>query len=110
MVDLSQLTQEQVWGVEYACLKANEPIVAENERITQENTNLPAGQSPKPLKDLFTSQSYIDGVLKSACDSYYKQLVEYKKQKALTMFDALSPAEQAALVAQLNIPDVLPSS
>ena len=109
MVDLTQLTQEQRWGVDYACLKANEPIVAENERITQENNNLPAGQSPKPLKDLLTAQSYIDKVLKSACDSYYKQLIDFKKTNALAMFDALSPEQQAALVAQLNIPDVLPS-
>lgn len=108
MVDLTQLNQEQRWGVDYACLKANEPIVAENERITQENTLLPDNEK-KPLKPLLTSQSYIDGVVRSACSSYYKQLIDFKKTNALAMFDALSPEQQAALVAQLNIPDVLPS-
>jgi len=109
MIDLTQLTQEQNWGVEYACLQANKPIQAENEQITSSNANLPEGEEAKPLKDLFTSQSYVESVIRSACDSYYKQLLDYKKQNALAMFDALSPEEQAALVAQLGIPDVLPS-
>lgn len=108
MVDLTQLTQEQRWGVDYACLKANELIVAENQRITQENASLPDDQK-KPLKPLLTSQLYIDSVVRSACDSYYKQLIDFKKTNALAMFDALTPEQQAALVAQLNIPDVLHS-
>jgi len=108
MVDLTQLTQEQRWGVDYATLKANEPIAAENERITQENASLPDDQK-KALKPLLTSQLYIDSVVRSACDSYYKQLIDFKKTNALAMFDALTPEQQAALVAQLNIPDVLPS-
>jgi len=109
MIDLSQLSQQQLWGVEYATLQANKPIIAENEQITSSNANLPEGEEAKPLKDLFTSQSYVESVIRSACDSYYKQLLDYKKQNALAMFDALSPEEQAALVAQLGIPDVLPS-
>jgi uncharacterized protein (DUF3084 family) len=88
---------------------ANEPIKAENEQIAQANNSLAEGEEAKPLKDLFTAQSYLESVIRSACDSYYKQLLDYKKQNALAMFDALSPEEQAALVAQLGIPDVLPS-
>jgi len=109
MIDLSQLSQQQLWGVEYATLQANKPIIAENEQITSSNANLPEGESPKPLKELFTDQSYIESVIKSACDSYYRQLVDYKKQNALAMFDQLSPEEQDAIVSQLGIPDVLPS-
>jgi hypothetical protein len=109
MIDLSQLTQQQLWGVEFVTLQANKPIQAENEQIEQSNGNLPEGEEAKPLKDLFTAQSYLESVIRSACDSYYKQLLDYKKQNALAMFDALSAEEQAALVAQLGIPDVLPS-
>jgi len=109
MIDLSQLSQQQLWGVEFATLQANKPIIAENEQITSSNANLPEGEEAKPLKDLFTSQSYVESVIRSACDSYYKQLFDYKKQNALAMFDALSQEEQDALVAQLGIPDVLPS-
>jgi Spy/CpxP family protein refolding chaperone len=47
-------------------------------------------------------------IFKSACDSYYQQLVEHKKKSALQMFDSLRPEQQAALVQQLQIPDVLP--
>lgn len=108
MIDLTQLTQQQQWGVEYACMEANKPIQQENTQIEQANANLPEGESPKPLKDLFTPQTYMEHVIKSACDSYYSQLIEVKKKNALAMFDALSPAEQAALVEQLGIPNVLP--
>jgi len=109
MIDLTQLSQTQAWGLSYACLQANKPIEAENNQIEQANANLPEGESPKPLKDLFTDASYIESVIKSACDSYYRQLVDYKKQNALAMFDQLSPEEQDAIVSQLGIPDVLPS-
>lgn len=98
MIDLTQLSQEQLWGLQYAVLKANEPIQSANE-------NLPEGEDPKPL---FTDATYAEMVFKSACDSYYQQLIAYKKQNALTMFDLLTPEQQAALVAQLGIPDVLP--
>jgi Spy/CpxP family protein refolding chaperone len=107
MIDLNQLTQEQRWGVDFACLEANKPIVTDNEQITQSNASLPVSEQ-KPLKELFTSQSYLESVMRSACDSYYKQLVDFKKKAALQMFDSLTPEQQAALVAQLHIPDVLP--
>jgi hypothetical protein len=107
MIDLTQLTQEQQWGVGFACLEANKPIVTENEQITASNASLPEADK-KPLKELFTPQSYLEHVIKSACDSYYKQLIDFKKKSALQMFDSLSPEQQAALVAQLQIPDVLP--
>jgi hypothetical protein len=109
MIDLTQLTQEQRWGVEYACMEANKPITTENEQITTSNSNLPEGEEAKPLKELYTPQTYLEYVMKSACDSYYKQLIDYKKKNALAMFDQLTPQQQAALVEQLNIPDVLPS-
>jgi len=108
MIDLSKLTQEQRWGVDFATLEANKPIVTENEQITASNASLPDADK-KPLKQLFTAQTYIESVMRYACDSYYKQLIEFKKKNALAMFDALTPEQQAALVAQLQIPDVLPS-
>ena len=107
MIDLLQLTQEQRWGVDFATLEANKPIQTENEQITASNASLPEADK-KPLKELFTPQSYLEHVIKSACDSYYAQLVDFKKKSALQMFDSLSPEQQAALVAQLHIPDVLP--
>jgi len=98
MIDLSKLTQEQLWGLQFVVLQANAPIQSANE-------SLPEGEEPKPL---FTDASYAEMIFKSACDSYYQQLVEHKKKSALQMFDALTPEQQAALVQQLQIPDVLP--
>lgn len=97
MIDIAQLTQEQLWGLQYAAQEANKPIVTANE-------NLPEGEDPKVL---FTPESYAEMVFKSACDSYYAQLLDYKKKSALQMFDALSAEQQAALVEQLGIPDVI---
>jgi len=107
MIDLNQLTQEQRWGVDFATLEANKPIQTENEQIKASNASAKQADK-KPLKELFTPQSYLESVMRSACDSYYKQLVDFKKKSALQMFDSLSPEQQAALVAQLQIPDVLP--
>lgn len=109
MIDLSQLSQTQAWGLSYACLQANKIIENENNQIEQANANLPEGEVAKPLKELFTNESYIESVIKNACDSYYRQLVDTKKAMAMQMFDELTTEEQAALVAQLGIPDVLPS-
>jgi hypothetical protein len=89
MIDLSQLTQEQQWGVQFVCLVANE--------------SLSEGATP------FTPLSYLENVINVACNGYYDQLIKHKKTVALAMFDALSAEQQAQLVSQLGIPDVLPS-
>jgi hypothetical protein len=110
MIDLNQLTQEQQWGVDFATLEANKPIVTENEQITQSNASLPEADK-KPLKELFTPQSYLEHVIKSACDSYYAQLVAHKKKTVEQTFDSLSPEQQAfvihAMQQYIPIPDVL---
>lgn len=87
MIDLTKLTQEQSWGLAFV--------------VQQLNEGKPEGEAPT------TVQEYADNVFKSACDSYYSQLLAHKKSMALAMFDALSPAEQEALVAQLGVPDVV---
>lgn len=101
------LTQEQLWGVQYVLqYVVNPPIIAENETITVANEGKPVDQQT-PLKELYTEESYIQFVIGMATDDYYKQLLKYKEDAALNMFKGLSPQEQAALVAQLGIPDVL---
>lgn len=106
MIDLTQLTQEQRWGVDFATLEANKPIQSENEQIEKANET---ADEAKPLKPLYAPQSYLEHVIRVACDSYYSQLVESKKKLALNLFDSLTPEQQQALVQQLQIPDVLPS-
>ncbi len=96
MIDVTQLTQEQQWGLAFAVQTANAAIETANEPKAEEDK-----------QPLFTSASYAGVVMRSACDSYYQQLITFKKTNALAMFDALSSEEQAAIISQLGIPDVL---
>ena len=101
------LTEEQVWGVQYVLqYVVNPPIIAENEQITQRNVGKQDADK-EALKPLHTEESYIQFVIGSATDDYYKQLLKYKEDNALQMFKGMTPEQQAALVAQLGIPDVL---
>jgi hypothetical protein len=110
MIDLNQLTQEQRWGVDFATLEANKPIQTENEQITQSNASLLVSEQ-KPLKELFTAQSYLEHVIKSACDSYYAQRVAHNKKTVEQTFDSLTSDQQAFVIRQMQqyipIPDVL---
>jgi hypothetical protein len=96
MVDLTKLSQEQRWGLAYATKLANDATNASN-----------LGEPSGDQRPSLTEQQYADSVFRAACDSYYASLLDYKKKNALQLFDALSPQQQAALVAQLQIPDVL---
>lgn len=96
MIDTNRLSQEQQWGLAFAAQQANVAISAAND-----------GKPENEQQALFTPESYAEFVMKSACDSYYAQLVAFKKANALAMFDAMTPEEQAALVEQLGVPPVL---
>jgi hypothetical protein len=96
MIDVTQLTQEQQWGLSYATQLANETLAAEN-----------TGKAQIDQQPLLSDSQYAENVFRGACDSYYVALVEAKKKSALQAFDALPPEQQAALLAQLQVPDVL---
>lgn len=82
-----ELSQEQTWGLQYA---------------TQEhNARLAEGDTP------LTVEQFTETVVKQIADNHYRQLIAYKEQLALNMFHSLSPEQQAALVAQFQIPDVI---
>jgi hypothetical protein len=96
MIDLTNLTQEQQWGLTYATKLANETIEAGN-----------AGKAENDQQPLLSDSQYAENVFRGACDSYYVALVEAKKKSAFELFDALPPEQQAALLNQLQVPDVL---
>lgn len=104
IVNLNELTQEQLWGIQYATQIANGPIVAENNRIENYNVD---NDPNLPLLDLLTDQTYIDGIVEKACNSYFQQLISAKEEMALTLFRQLNPTEQQALLEQLQVPDVI---
>jgi hypothetical protein len=97
VIDTTQLTQEQQWGLTYAMRLANETIEAENSNKPVEE------QSP-----MLTESDYAEQILRGACDSYYSALLEAKKKMAWERVNAMTPEQQAALLAQLEVPDILP--
>lgn len=96
MIDLTKLTQEQQWGLSYALKLANEARV-------QQNLSLPVANKLPML----TNSQYAESMFRSACDSYYTSLIDVKRKSAMEKFNALPPAQQAALLTQLQVPDVL---
>ena len=97
MVDLTKLSQEQKWGLSYATKLANESIESSNATKPVEE------QSP-----LLSESDYAEQILRGACESYYVALLDAKKKTAIEKFESLPPQQQAALLAQLQVPDVLP--
>lgn len=84
MVDLTQLSEEQIWGLEYA--------------LQLHNQN---------LEEKVLLQDFVDQIVKDVADNHYRNLIQYKESVALQMFRSLSKEQQEGLVAQFQIPDVI---
>lgn len=104
---ITQLSQEQQWGWGFDLQQHNAGITAANERLAEPNSLLPLGVDPQEPRPLLTMEEYLLMRITQIGDSGYASLIRYKEQLALNMFRSLSPEQQAALVAQLQIPDVL---
>ena len=87
MIDLSQLTQEQQWGLAFV--------------TGQRNANKAEGESD------WTPEQYALHVLSVACDSYFQSLTEYKKQITIEAFNAAPPEKQQQVFTILEVPDVV---
>lgn len=116
LVDLTQLTETQLQGVQYAMKVANEPLVKQNEQIAAENEKITADNEGKPeeeqqalkeLVTLYTEESYMEFVVRGAANSYYSELYRAKEENFKKTLSSL-PAEQLdALAAQFGVPNVL---
>jgi hypothetical protein len=106
-VDLSDLTQEQQWGLAYEVRLLNDQVDAQNVQITNQNKYIPRDQPEIPLKTRQTVEEYVMAKLAEMGTNGYRQLIAYKEQQALNMFRALPADQQEALIEQFNIPDVL---
>lgn len=106
-MNLSDLTQEQQWGLAYEVKLLNDQVDAQNEQITNQNKYIPRDQPEIPLKTKQTVEQYVMARLGEMGNQGYARLISYKEQQALNMFRALPAQEQAALVEQFGIPDVL---
>lgn len=84
MVDLTQLSEEQTWGLEYALQLYNQN-----------------------LEEKVLLQDFVDQIVKDVAENHYRSLIQYKESIALQMFRSLSKEQQEGLVAQFQIPDVI---
>jgi hypothetical protein len=104
---IDRLTQEQQWGWAYQLQQHNAGFVAENVRITEANALLEEGATPQPLVPLWTMDQYVLLHMGQIGDVGYKEVIRIKEKLALDMFRALPPEQQAALVEQFQVPDVI---
>lgn len=97
MIDITKLTQEELWGLMYVTQQRNLEIKSKND-------TLPEGAPTEPY---ITVTQYITEVLKSTFQSYYKLCVDAKVQNTIQGFMSLPPEQQAEKVQQLNIKDII---
>jgi hypothetical protein len=106
---IDQLTQEQQWGWAFELQQHNAAITEANARLAEPNSLLPEGEEPQEPTPLATMDEYLLLRLQQIGNAGYEAIIRIKEQRALAMFRALTPEQQAALVAQFQIPDVLES-
>jgi hypothetical protein len=107
MVDLTQLTQNQIYGLTYTMQAANAQITQENTHAEQWNASRPVNADPLPIKDLYTLQTWADKIAGAIFDNHYSQLLQYKQDVAIQKFYSASPEKQAQALAVLEVPDVV---
>lgn len=99
MVDITKLTQEQMWGLEFVVSQRNAEIKAQNDAIPEGSD-----QEPTPL---FTRTGYLEFVLKSWCDDYYRQCLAYKERTNVELAKQLPPEVIESLLQQFGGKDAI---
>ena len=116
IVDLTRLTEEQLWGIQYARQTRNEQLereiegansrnvfIVEQNKVRREDDQLPL----EPVPTLYTDQSYADFMFVQQCDQWYTQLIAVKEQLVLNMARQLPKEQMEALLQQFGVPDVI---
>ena len=107
MLETLVLTQEQQWGIAYLVQLHNEDAQRYNATVAERNKFLPRDQPLFEERPLVDTEAYLAKRVEEIANQGYQQLITFKEQEALRLFRSKSPAEQAAIVEQLQIPDVL---
>ncbi len=107
MVDISQLNDKQRWGLLYLMQQENAAIAQHNSTVEQRNKVRLHDQPLIEPKPEFTLETFAPYKLIQLAEQAYSQLVSFKEQEALRLFRVKSPEEQAAILVQLQVPDVL---
>jgi len=91
LIDLSQLTQEQLWGIQYARQLWNEGEFGE----------LIGKREPK------TTQEFADFAVRQLANQHYAALITKKESSVLAMARQLPQETIDALLLQYGVPDVI---
>ena len=104
---LEGLTQTQQWGIAYLLQLYNAESERYNATVEDRNKFLPRDQPLLEERPLLDEESYVAKRMAEIADQGYQQLIAYKEQEALRIFRSKPLEEQAALLEQLKVPDVL---
>lgn len=99
MIDISKLTQEEIWGLEFVVAQRNREIRAANAAIPEGSK-----QQPTPL---YTRASYLEFVLRNACQSWYKECEAFKEKMATSAARQLPTETLESLFQQFGVPDAI---
>lgn len=99
MIDLTQLSQEQMWGLEFVVSQRNAQIKASNDAIPEGSE-----QQPTPL---YTRRGYLEFVIKSTCDNYYQQCLDHKEKTNVELAKQLPPEVIQGLLQQFGGKDAI---
>ena len=104
---LENLSQTQQWGIAYLVQIYNVEAERHNATVAERNRFLPRDQPLLEERPLLDAEAYAELRIKEIANQGYQQLIAFKEQEALRIFRAKTPEEQAALLEQLQVPDVL---
>lgn len=110
IVNLDQLTSEQLYGIKFDLQQINAMIAQENASIEQYNANRPESEPEKPLRPLFTLQEQADRTASERFMQSYNQLLSYKQNMAINMFNAADAQTQEEVLTILGVPSVVQDS
>lgn len=94
MIDLTQLTENQLRGLRWALKKRND----EDQAAFQPPTDDPDAEFV-PM----TEQAYADQIFRQWCDSYYNSLQRYLENAAVEASQNLTPQQRSAVLTQLGV-------
>ena len=104
------LTQEQQWGLAYLTQLANQNAATANAEAAIFNQGIPDEMASyrKPILPTYAdADEFVAAKTAELANQGYQQLIAFKEQTALELFRSKSPVEQAAILEQLQVPNVL---
>lgn len=107
MVDVTQLTENQRYGLLFEMGRENTQIEAQNANAAAFNANRPINQPEQAIRELFTLETYAAKLITDRADQLYMQLEQYKEQVALGLFRQANQTKKDQVIQILGVPDIV---